>query len=219
MKGNNEISLCTTIKNRWKVFREVIKTWIGRDFFEIIVVDWDSTDVDVYEELSKIFKGAEKIKVVEVRDQPCYLGSTARNLGFSYLESKYVFFIDCDIKINVGDIYKYTSKDQDFYHGSIQTTGSHTTGSCIIKRDAFEIVNGYNEEIRLLPIEDRDFYRRLKKKGYREGVIDAGDIEHVEHDYYSRIKYRLWMDKVDILYKEWGKDKKRSVIEHSLKII
>jgi predicted glycosyltransferase involved in capsule biosynthesis len=212
--SNNEISLCTTIKNRWFFLKEALKTWVNKGFYDIVIVDWDSEDVDLYNEIKKEYKN---IKIIKIINQPFYKSSVSKNIGFTQIRSKYIFFIDCDIKINVDCIGDYT-RDKDFYHGSIDTTGSHTTGSCLIERSIFEEVNGYNEEIDFLPIEDRDLYRRLKLRGFKEGIFDKGVIEHIDHNYDTRKKYRPWTENINILYKDWDKEKKRISIPYDILI-
>lgn len=212
---NNEITLVTTVKDRWLFLKESLKTWVNKNFYEIIIVDWGSKDVKVSDEIKKEYKD---IKIIEVTEDitSSYLGSVARNISIDIVKSDYIFFIDCDIKIMNDNVDDMIDNEKDFYHGHISTTGAHTNGSCIVSKKMIEEVNGYSEDLGVLPIEDRDLYRRLKMRGYKEGYFNKSSIVHIDHSYEDRFRYRFWKEDFNIVYTKWDKTKVRRKISYNV---
>jgi GT2 family glycosyltransferase len=79
-----------------------------------------------------------------------------------------------------------------FFQGTTLITGAPTTGTCLMEKAMFDDVNGYSEQIKTLPGEDLDLYRRLMKSGYKRKFFPFGSLKHISHPYYLRTLYRPW---------------------------
>lgn len=214
------ITICTTNMNRNKYLLEALPTWVGRGFKEIIIVDWNS-DKPVIRDIEK-YPG-EDIKVVRVDNQVFFNCTKSRNLAAEYSTSPYIWFMDGDVKMNFKKSSFLNLKDDSFYHGTIIITGAATTGSCLIRKDKFDEVNGYSELITTLPGEDLDLYNRLKKTGYKRRYFPVGSLRHIPHPYSLRTKHRPWFGmsraagtRVTFQQVEWNKFHKQLSIPHEV---
>jgi predicted glycosyltransferase involved in capsule biosynthesis len=183
------ITLCTTNMNRNEYLKKALPTWLGRDFKEIIIVDWNSA-IPVIKDLDN-FRN-KGLKIIRVDDQSFFNCTKSRNLAAEYCTTPYIWLIDGDVQITSKNLNFLKLTPGTFYHGSLFTTGAPTTGSCIMEKKMFNNVNGYSEFISTLPGEDLDLYNRLKAEGYKRKYFPFGSLKHIYHPYALRTKYRPW---------------------------
>jgi len=184
------ISLCTTCMNRIEYLRESLKTWVGKEFREIVIVDWSSEE-PVHMQLGDFAR--QGIKVLRVEGKTEFLPTRARNLAVFSCLGEYVWHLDCDIKINYESGERPFELCSDrFYQGHWNVTGRSTTGTCVAKREAYEKVNGYSELIGTLAGEDFDLYERFEEAGFKSVIFQRGLLQHIDHSDDLRTKHRPW---------------------------
>ncbi len=187
----SEITVVSTCKNRNEFLVQALPTWKNL-FSHIIVVDW-SSDTPVIESIKD-----NSVMVVKKDNQELFSPTLARNFGCSFVKTKYVFFIDCDVLLhNMGGV---TLKPFLFFVGGAMGLDPCTTGTCLVSMEAFNKVHGYNESILYEAGEDTEFYHRLMQEGYRASFFTSGALIHIEHTHVSRTMYRP-MD-----FRSWNED-------------
>lgn len=180
-----DVSVCTACMNRNDLLMQALLTWIHLPVKEIIIVDWNSKE-PIYNELFFKKLKDDRIKIVRVENKTYYNQSKASNLKVRLAKSNHILSIDCDIKIT-SDFFNYHPMDDvNFFYGNV---GIHpgTTGTCLISKEMFEDVNGYNELMDGWGFHDVDFYKRLKQYGFKGRFLNHSKISHIEHDENSRV--------------------------------
>lgn len=90
------------LKRLAHVFNAEVDTW------EIVVVDYRSTDVrDLPKMIETIFSKEVKITYVRV-EEPCFNRGQARNIGRLNAEHNVIFFLDADMEIRTRHLHPRT---------------------------------------------------------------------------------------------------------------
>lgn len=167
--------------------------------YEIIIVNDGSTEAGTEELLNDLTQ-----KGYLVVSQPNAGPAAARNAGINIACGKYFLFLDSDNKVKETFIEKGISllqtKNVDLVYGKpvffgdsteprFQTgkfdinkiiVGNYIDTCCIIKRDACLYIGGFDEDRRIIGLEDWEFYIHLYSKGC--------DIYYIDSEvYYYRI--------------------------------
>lgn len=161
--------------------------------FEVILVDANSTDKTV--EITHLYSKSFPLILARTKEKNI---SNSRNTGARNAKSNYLVFIDADNFIHpnfLKDIQALLEKKSfdmiipavepdiktpayriicSFVNLSVTITKwlgfSHTTGgNLVIKRDAFKVLNGFDETI--FVSEDQDIVKRANKRGFSVTVV------------------------------------------------
>lgn len=157
---------------------------------EIIIVDSGSDDHRTLRKLKYIKK--KGIKVIFLKNK--IFPSTARNIGFREAKGNYILPLDADdildktfiekaIKcittvpecgaVSCTTLYFGYEDGMLFYTGGYIENILYSLGSTVcalIRREVWEQINGFDEEM-VLGYEDWDFWIRMTKKGWRIDII------------------------------------------------
>lgn len=191
MKRDIQISVIIPNYNYERFISECIHSVINSDFnknnMEIIVVDDSSTDQSV--EIISSFVSSENglVKLIQ-NTQNMGLAKT-RNIGINAAEGKYLFFLDSDNYIGKSCLSKhhnFLSQNSDYVacYAPIQKFndsnkeltyvfsneqydfeklkhGNYIDAMSMIKKDVFEELGGYDEEMPISGWEDYELWLRL----------------------------------------------------------
>lgn len=172
--------------------------------FKIIVVDDGSTNdrVSLIEEKNL----AQNIIFIYAKKNGGR--SKARNTGAMSGQGEYILFVDADcIPLSKNILYEYSlviSKTQpDLLFGSLSSSKKNfwgryfrevslkrendfikgnkyslTSANCVVKRNTFEDIHGFNEKYKKYGFEDRDLIIRLIKKGATSEFVKKAIVLH-----------------------------------------
>jgi glycosyltransferase involved in cell wall biosynthesis len=183
------ISIITTCKGRMHHLEEALPTWTNQvgDNYEIVVVDYGDPDKsgDYAEELCD-----SRIKVVRHEADGFNL-SHARNLGALVASKKAdtFLFMDADALMTNDSFVNYHR--QKVMVGGSFVTGwgfGDGTGCCMVWRELFSRVRGYNEVVDGWGFDDVDFYWRIEALGFEQRAFHNG-IKTIRHDDEDRVRF------------------------------
>jgi glycosyltransferase involved in cell wall biosynthesis len=169
--------------------------------FEIIVIDDGSTDSESLEILDQIIVNHQAKVIRKLNGGP----ASARNLGVTYSQGSFLFFLDSDNKICpdylekalnviqknplVGVVY---SKPQffgdsvisenrfevhDFFLDSL-LAGNYIDMCSLVRREVIKQVGGFDEHKDLIGWEDWDFWIRISQTNWKFHFIDQELFEY-----------------------------------------
>jgi hypothetical protein len=183
-------SIVTTCKGRLEHLRQSLPSFLAQPDTEVIVVDYDCPD-GTRVSVARDFSAA---RLVTVDDAPLFNLARARNLGAAVANGEWLAFLDADIVIapdfssrlsgylaDRGSFYRFFPLDRETFSSN---------GSCLIRRNDFAAVEGYDETFDGYGGEDADMYFRLEMSGARPAALDFSLIARIiQHDIPSRIKF------------------------------
>jgi len=184
MKTKPLVSVIIPTKNSEKNIAKCLESVKNQNYpnIEVLIVDGLSTDKT--KNIAKRY-GAKIIESDAKRSQ-------ARNIGAKRAKGEFLLFVDSDMELNLDVIDQCVKKTEKGYDGIIipeVSVGEGFWAKCkaleklcyigddiieaarFFKREAFEAVNGYDEELEAG--EDWDLTQRIKKAGFKVGRISA----------------------------------------------
>lgn len=201
------LTLTVGIKNRFQQLKVSLNSWIIQDAIkEILIVDWDSEDID-YRYLKKLDK---RIKVLIINNQPNY--EHARVLDTCINNAKYDHIIKMDVDYIINPYYRleqwldinwdtqfmsgyWGQKILDNELGFIE----HLNGFMCTRRDHVNSVGGYNKDFIGYGWEDCELYIRLMNIGLEKLSVPISSnfvpIYHMPHHDQIRTKYQKEKDR------------------------
>ncbi len=213
-----------------KLCLESIAKNTARGEYEIIVVDNGSTDATA--------GYLKKMKVRVIRNKKNLGVAKAWNQGISKAKYNYVCIINNDIIVSKGwleamlSFYKSRADAgvvspgtrEGIFDYVINLYASRYTramknvyekdifGWCmLVKKDRFKSAGMFDETFKIGVGEDRDFYRRLKEKGYNSYIIGSSFVHHFRSktlNVMRREKGKAFEDKnIKVLKERWGEGK------------
>lgn len=205
-KNSQNISVIIPFNDSKEALRKVLQSLIYQTLkpTEIIVVN--STQSDDSEEVINEFKWS--IDIIDHHEDYAYPGK-ARNIGVSIANNDWIAFLDVQTSPdsawleNVHKMcteHKYdcvlglTRIDASNYFQRMLRAASYgrvdypTIPGCIIKKDIYNTVGGFNENVRAG--EDIEWRERLKKEGVLVGIPKASLLNYkgLKNDFASAIK-------------------------------
>ena len=161
------VSIITACKNRSKPLAISIASWMQFDEVdEIIVTNWDSDN-----SINHLTVWSEKVKIINVKNEPYFNQPQPLNLAASLVKSDYILKLDCDHVFNpyfnffdfhqitedsfvTGSNSLLTGMDFDFLHP--------LWGLLYVKTEVFKNLGGYNENMgKYYAVEDDELAVRL----------------------------------------------------------
>lgn len=220
MNRLNEVSLSTTIKNRLWLFKQALPTWIKYPFKNILILNWNSDDTEELHEYVESFKD-DRIILIDVTGKRTvyFRAPISRNLAaercLELTKPKFLFQIDCDIKINdsildlkLEDDLLYVSEHarfmlnpeweqydenaENFYENieeiEVGRRQRGTIGSHIIPANKVFQYGYYNENFIENNLFDMYYLAKFLHPDNSEKVAYFKDeVEHIDHDTESRV--------------------------------
>lgn len=173
MTAEPEYSLITACKDRLHHLKETLPQNARLENTEVIVVDYDCPQ-KTREYVRSEFPD---VKVVEVDDRPSFNASIARNLGAKAASGSNFIFVDADIALS-SDLAKAASEMPSDKFGTFNFVND-IRGTCVLSREAFDAVGGYDEIMEGYCGEDLDFYYRLRLVGYDSHIFPEDCVSKV----------------------------------------
>ena len=204
----NQVAFVITCKGRLDYLKRALPRVVALQPAEIVVVDYDCPQRTA----QWVQENYPKVKIVRVLDAPIFNLSNARNLGAAASQSNWIFFSDADIIFDI-EIKNWFSENKlrslHFFRQKLVKSPeiSGTGGSCLVSRDAFELVGGYDDVITGWGFEDKDFYLRLKQAKINESFFDKYYFFAITHSddkrmEFNSIKEKMEQRKVNFIYSQ-----------------
>lgn len=184
------ISLICACKNRTEALKVSLSSWIvKKEIKEIIIVDWSSD-----ESLSFLSKWDERIKIVTVPNQKYFNQPQPLNLAASLATQEYLLKLDTDYILNpyFNFFDNYPIDENSVIQGPIYIDDKtimdspffkYLRGLLFLKKENFEKVGGYNEEMnKFYAWEDDEIISRLKMINLNVKAINYDcSLIHIPH--------------------------------------
>jgi glycosyltransferase involved in cell wall biosynthesis len=189
MEMSGFISVITTCKGRMHHLEEALPTWLAQegDNYEIIVVDYGDPDksADYVEEMND-----PRVRAVRHEAEGFNL-SHARNIGALAASEKSdtFMFMDADALMTNDSFLNY-HRQKVMVEGSFVTGWGFGdgTGCCMVWRELFSRVRGYNEAVNGWGFDDVDFYWRIEAQGFEQRAFHNG-LKTINHDDEDRVRF------------------------------
>ena len=199
------LSLLVGIKNRFNQLKVSVQSWINQKAIdEIVIVDWDSDDLDA----NYLKSLSSKIKLIRYKDKQNYHISKVINESIKNTNHEYIIKADVDYVFN--GYYQLNewldiNWDTEFMTGSSKWTDAtnlgflkYLNGLLICKKQHILDVGMYDESYANYGGEDSNLYNRLQEKGLTRKFMPFTDniipVYHNPHSDYKRVEF--YKDKV-----------------------
>jgi len=208
------VSIISACKNRAKALAVSMASWMQHDEVdEIIVTNWNSDNpIDHLTVLS------EKIKIINVKNEPYFNQPQPLNLAASLVNTEYLLKLDCDHILNpYFNFFEFHKiKEDSFISGSNSLlTGMDFDflhplwGLLYLKTEIFKKLGGYNENMgKYYAVEDDELAVRLISYGLDPILIDIQKLSalHFPHTNKERVKNFESFESISQILSEFGKD-------------
>jgi glycosyltransferase involved in cell wall biosynthesis len=191
-----KFSIITTCKGRLAHLRQSLPRSIAQVDCETIVVDVDCPDGTA----AAVARDFPLARVVTLQDGSFLNVARARNRGAAAATGEWLIFLDADILVATDFVTRLQPRLKPgtiFRFGPSKGRVTGTNGSCILHRDDFAAVGGYDEAMECYGGEDNDFYFRVELLGLSVEMLDLGLIDAVvPHDDAARVRFTRYRSKV-----------------------
>lgn len=180
-----KVSVIIPCKARLGHLQAVLPTVVMQNYanMEIIVVDYNCPEgTKSYIDNWNSIPDNMQIQCVQADVKPHEWSlSAARNLGYRHANGEILLFLDADAMLM--DRRFITRHIEHCVDGSFVCGWGveDATGCCMLRKTAFEAVQGYNEELKAWGFEDIDLYNRLENNIANERRNWLGGIETIKH--------------------------------------
>lgn len=182
-------SIITTCKGRLAHLRQTLPRFLQQADAETIVVDYDCPD-GTGAAMARDFPSA---RVVAVKDAPLFNPAQARNLGAAAATGEWLVFLDADILVAPDFLARAASDLQPrlvYRFGTTKDGIRGINGSCILHRNDFAALGGYDEVLECYGGEDNDLYFRLTLQGIETGMLDLTLVAAIlDHGDAARVRF------------------------------
>jgi predicted glycosyltransferase involved in capsule biosynthesis len=175
--------------NRTEILEQMLPSWAKIESIkDIVVVDWSSKiPIMENENIQKILKQFNKIKIVRVEDEKFFHICKSNNIGFQFTDKQNRILLKVDVDhVNIDESWIDYLALQEGRDGKLRLRNYFLIGSCrfyrgtngflLVNKKIFKMVKGYNENY--TPGwggEDTDLYERIcnqQKKAENKHALD-----------------------------------------------
>ncbi len=178
------VSIITTCKDRLHYLMQTLPEFVRQQAAEVIVVDFDCPKgtADV---VRSEFPG---VRAIKVDNRPAINLGEARNVGAANAIGDVLAFVDCDIVLGNDFLNALAGWSGNTYGEFVGV--DDIRGTCVVPRDAFRFVGGYDEVMTGYAAEDLDLYARLRLVGLERIVLPNKLIARaLENTPEERVRY------------------------------
>jgi len=187
---SSKYTIITTCKGRLDHLKVTLPAFLAFEDAEVIVVDYGCPQGTG----DFVRQNYPSAKVVSVNDDSRFNISRARNIGARSATGDYLFFIDADVVIRdsrLKELLRTHERPNCFINFSNSIKAIDLLGTCLVPKQAFEKIGGYDEVITVYGGEERDLYARLRLNGIRPFLLDVGEcLETIKHSHEERLIFR-----------------------------
>jgi hypothetical protein len=180
-------SIVTTCKGRLAHLRQSLPRFLQQADAEVIVVDYDCPDATA----TAVARDFPAARVVAVENAALFNPADARNRGAAATDGEWLVFLDADILVAPDFLARVSLRDRTvFRFGATKDGVRGINGSCILHRDDFAAIGGYDDVLDCYGGEDNDLYFRLTLHGLATEMLDIGLIAAIlDHDDAARMRF------------------------------
>ncbi len=181
----SDLCFITTCRGRLATLKQSLPTFVAQPNTSCVVVDYDCPQGTA----AWVKKHFPQVRVVHVTDSPQFELSRARNLGAAAADASWLCLVDADVRL-APDFAKAVMpllEPRYFYQG--EPRARELWGTCVVHRDDFRRIEGYDEVLQGWGAEDGDLYARLKMIGCRLRTFPGELLAAVPHDESARVQY------------------------------
>ncbi|MDB5874910.1 MAG: hypothetical protein JWQ07_4352 [Ramlibacter sp.] len=181
----SDICFITTCRGRREHLEQSLPILVGQAGTSCVVVDYDCPDGAG----GWVEAGYPLVKVVRSGSRPRFEAARARNLGAQAAQAPWLCFVDADALLGADFAASVRPLLQ---RGSFYLASPHRgdmTGLCIVHRDDFQSVGGYDQVMQGWGMEDKDFYFRLLLSGLAEGSFPSALASMIRHGTELRVAH------------------------------
>lgn len=181
-------SIITTCKGRLNDLKRTLPVFLKQDSAEVIVVDYDCPDGTS----DYVAASYPSVHVVAVEDKPKFNASHARNLGAAQAAGEFLVFLDADVVVAEGFVNQVDSRMSEHSFALFGSPVPNSLrGSCVVWREDFAKVGGYDELLGGYEGEELDLYMRLRHIGAKKIRLDQDlVVEIIEQSIEERLRFR-----------------------------
>lgn len=190
-----DLSIVTTCKGRLAHLQQTLPAMVGQPGAEVVVVDYDCPEGTA----DWVKRHYPAVRTVEVEHRPTFNISHARNLGAAATSREWLCFMDADIRPGPGFSAQVAQKLEAGHFHTVTPFVPDLYGTCIMPREAYLRVGGYDEAMEPWSYEDKDMYVRLKEMGMVEDHYPAALVTAIAHDDAARVRFAGGGDRWDTM--------------------
>jgi hypothetical protein len=181
----SELCFITTCRGRLASLKESLPTFVAQPGTSCVVVDYECPQGTA----AWVTKHFPQVRVVHVTDSPRFELSRARNLGAEAADAPWLCFVDADVCLapHFAATVVPLLEPRCFYQA--EPRARELWGTCVVQRDDFRRIEGYDEVLQGWGAEDGDLYARLKMIGTRLRTFPGELLTPVPHDESARVQY------------------------------
>lgn len=180
-----EVSVFCSVMNREKALELSLYSWMNfKEIKEIIICDW-SSDKSLFE----LRKKDNRIKIIRVEGEKIFNIGASFNLASDMCQCSELLKLDADYFLNpYYNFFDFYQIDQNCYLTGTWRydipTLKYLNGMIYIKKENFEKVKGYREDLCSYGHEDTDLYERLSKQLDLKHLVMENNhaIFHIPHE-------------------------------------
>lgn len=185
------LSIVTTCKSRLAHLQQTLPQMKAARPDEIIVVDYSCPQ----NTRGWLASNHPDVKCVAVEGQVHFNRSKARNIGWKAATSEWVAFVDADVMLMPGwrEWWEgHAHASQLFFRHDVPEAGNRGSfGSCVVRREHVQALEGYDEFFAGWGGEDDDFFHRLSRAAARPALIPQPLMSAIEHGDTDRVKHSV----------------------------
>ena len=190
-----KLSIITTCKGRLNHLQQTLPAMACQPDVEVVVVDYDCPEGTA----DWVKRHYPSVNTVKVENRPAFNICHGRNLGAAAASGGWLCFMDADVRPDPGFSGHVAQRLEAGRFYTVSPFVPDMYGTCIIPREAFHRVGGYDEVMEPWSYDDKDMYVRLKEMGLVQDHYPAALLTAIKHDDAARMQFTDGDDRWDTM--------------------
>lgn len=171
----------TVCKGRLAYLQQSLPTWLAIPHLNVIIVDAECPDRPAAN-LPPDLLASPRLRILPHPNHPTLRLNAARNFGAAAATTPLLFFIDTDVCLDprISSILQSATSSPTTYHHALPI-GPGIGGTCIIPRQLFDLVGGFDDVYQGWGWEDNDLYHMLALLRITPQTFPADYLRHLDH--------------------------------------